>query len=130
VGEVAVVHGAAERAVGVSVSAEPIEISLAHAVPLALAVTEALTNAFKHAFPDGVGGQISVNARSDAAALEITVRDNGRGFVANRDQAPPPVSLGSKLIETFAGQIGASTSYVQDGGTVFRMVVPRVVSAE
>jgi two-component sensor histidine kinase len=130
VGEVAIAHGAAERAVGVSVSAEPIEISLAHAVPLALAVTEALTNAFKHAFPDGVGGQISVNARSDAAALEITVRDNGRGFVANRDQAPPPVSLGSKLIETFAGQIGASTSYVQDGGTVFRMVVPRVVSAE
>jgi two-component sensor histidine kinase len=130
VSEVAIAHGAAERAVALSVSAEPIEMPLEQAVPLALAVTEALTNAFKHAFPEGAGGQISVNARSTGAFLEVTVRDNGQGFAANRDAAPRQPSLGAKLIETFAGQIGASTSYAHDGGTVFRMLVPQAIPAE
>jgi two-component sensor histidine kinase len=129
VGEVAIAYGAAERAIAISVSADPVEVPIDQAVPLALAVTEALTNAFQHAFPDGASGQSSVQARSVGASLEVTVRDNGQGFVANRDEAPGPASLGARLIETFAAQIGASTSYAHEEGTLFRMVVPRAVPA-
>jgi two-component sensor histidine kinase len=130
VSEVAIAHGAAEQVIGLSVIADAVEVPLEQAVPLALAVTEAITNAFKHAFPDGAGGQIAVGARINGDFLEVTVRDNGRGFAANVDTAPRRGSLGSKLIETFAGQIGASTSYSHEDGTVFRMTVPRAVPAE
>jgi two-component sensor histidine kinase len=127
--EVAFAHGAAERAVSVVVEADPVEVPLSQAVPMALTVTEALTNAFKHAFPDGSGGQITVTARVCDNRIEITVRDTGRGFPANVDAAPRQSSMGSRLIETFAAQIGATTSYEQDRGTVFRMIVPRATEA-
>jgi two-component sensor histidine kinase len=123
--EVAFAHGAAERAISVVVEADPVEVPLSQAVPMALTVTEALTNAFKHAFPDGSGGRITVGARLCDDHMEITVRDTGRGLPANLDAAPRKGSMGSRLIETFAAQIGATTSYEQDRGTVFRMLVPR-----
>lgn len=129
VAQVAIAHGAAERAISVTVDAERIEVPLQQAVPLALTVTEAIINAFKHAFAENAGGQINVTAQSEGAAIIVIVRDNGQGFVANADAAPRPASLGSKLIETFAGQIGAETSYETSGGTVFRMVVPRTATA-
>jgi signal transduction histidine kinase len=67
----------------------------------------------------------AVSAHTEEALLQVVVRDNGRGFAANPDAAPRRGSLGSRVIETFAGQIGATTSYTHEGGTVFRMTVPK-----
>jgi two-component sensor histidine kinase len=61
--EVAAAHGSQQRNVDVTVDAEPIEVPLNRAVPLGLAVTEALSNAFKHAFGEGNGGRIRVSGR-------------------------------------------------------------------
>src|SRR5690606_35016439 len=51
------------------------------AVPLGLLVTEAITNAYKHAFVDRTHGTIHVQVeRESQEKLLLRIRDNGAGF--------------------------------------------------
>jgi serine/threonine-protein kinase RsbW len=47
---------------------------------LALAVSEACANAYRHAYARTAVGRVDLNAQIDAAGLRITVRDYGRSF--------------------------------------------------
>src|SRR3712207_6822802 len=51
--ELSATYGASARGIAVDLDAEPIEIDLDRGPPLALAITEAIINAFKHAFEPG-----------------------------------------------------------------------------
>jgi two-component sensor histidine kinase len=57
-------------------------------VPCAIFLAEGLTNAIKHAFPDGRLGVIRVVLRSDGDGAELSVEDDGVGF------AGEPAELG------------------------------------
>ncbi len=124
VGEVASAYGASERGIAVSTEADPIEVALDNAVPLAFTVTEAISNAFRHAFPEGEGGRIDVSARSRVDGFKVTVRDSGGGRPAILPVPERGTSMGSRLIQTFAAQIDGTVSYENDNGTVFRIRVP------
>jgi two-component sensor histidine kinase len=94
------------------------------AVPLTLFTVEALTNAFKHAFPVGGGGgtiRITLKPTSDAK-LKLEISDDGTG----RDHEAEPVGIGSRLIQAFAQQVnGQVTSARREGsGTVVTLVFP------
>ncbi|HZH53397.1 MAG TPA: histidine kinase dimerization/phosphoacceptor domain -containing protein [Microvirga sp.] len=119
--ELSATYGALARGIAVDLDAEPIAIDLDRAAPLALTVTEAVSNAFKHAFGPGEGGRIQVTARRIQDRLELTVRDTGRGIGNIRETDS---SLGMKLIRAFAGQLGGQFSFETDGGTVFRLSIP------
>ncbi len=119
--EISATYGAAARGITVDLDADPISIDLERAAPLALAITEALTNAFKHAFEDGKGGYIHVSARHLENQIEIVVRDTGKG-VSNVTESDS--SLGVKLIRAFATQLGGHFSLESDRGTVFRLLIP------
>jgi two-component sensor histidine kinase len=71
--ELSATYGASSRRIAIELDAEPILIDLERAAPLALAVTEAITNALKHAFEPGQGGRIAVTARRTGDGIEITV---------------------------------------------------------
>lgn len=101
------------------------------AIPLALIVTEAASNAFDHAFPDGTG-KVSVRLfeavedvpRQSVHLLEIV--DNGCGFP---DGVIPSIekSLGLTLIDNLATQLKASWSYTPNPGgqgLCFRLSFP------
>lgn len=86
------------------------------AVPIALFVAEALTNTYKHAFPPGSNGVISLNLGPAAnGSLRLTIADNGTGF----DNITEAGGLGSRLIDLLAQQINgiATTSSVPGQGT-------------
>lgn len=119
--QVSATYGASARGIAVDLDAEPISIGLERAAPLALAVTEALTNAFKHAFDPGRGGSIHVCARRLGDQIEIIVRDTGKGVPSVLDDRS---SLGLKLIRAFAAQLGGRFSFENDRGTVFRLLIP------
>jgi two-component sensor histidine kinase len=94
------------------------------AVPLALFAVEALTNIFKHAFPNAPDDRIiRVTLSGDEGGmLHLAVTDNGIGYPA----ADEPRSVGSRLIRTFAQQLGG-TIIVQSGagkGTAVELVFP------
>jgi two-component sensor histidine kinase len=93
-------------------------------VPLGLIVGEALTNSFKHAFPDGRNGQIRIrlHVRRDGL-MQLQVEDDGVGMPVDRQRG----SLGLGLIEKFAQQVKgeATCGSRSDGiGTLVTVVFP------
>jgi two-component sensor histidine kinase len=110
---------APSRRVSVEIDIPEFMISTDRAVPIALLVTEAMTNALKHAFPDGRRGRIQVAfARDGAHSGTLTVADDGIGIPA---KARETSGIGLKLIEAFARQIGGELTYSGPPGTVVRV---------
>ena len=82
----------------------PCTVDVAVATPLALLVCELVTNAYKHAFPNG-GGTIKVSLSPTEDGLCLTVSDNGQGF-DRREALDKPGSQGMQIIEDLTDQIG------------------------
>jgi PAS domain S-box-containing protein len=98
----------------------PVRIATDRAISLSLAVNELVTNAFKHAFPDGAGGKVEVSlARDHEGRIAVTVADDGIG--RGTSAASPPfdrptnAGLGSKLVRSLAQQIEATLSHDDTG---------------
>ncbi|WP_142849135.1 sensor histidine kinase [Telmatospirillum sp. J64-1] len=97
--------------------AEPAQVPLDRAVPLGLIVNELLSNAAKHAFPDGRSGTITLSlARKEDGTTAITVADDGIGRSADKAAAPSARSLGKQLIAGLAGQANARVSFDDSEG--------------
>lgn len=84
------------------VECDELALSPDQAAPMALFVTEAVTNAFKHAFTDRDSGRIVVRLTCDEdGECEIAVGDDGTGL--------SPLArggTGSSLMDAFAQQLG------------------------
>lgn len=99
------------------------ELPMELAAPLGLIVNEALTNAFKHAGGRAEPLRIELRLGSEPEALALEIADDGNG--ALDAPAAHAGSLGIKLIEGLAGQLGGGASYSREGGrTVFRLRFP------
>ena len=85
--------------------------------PIAIAVSEAITNAIVHAYRDSEPGDVRVVACNEPDRLVVVVRDYGDGMMPRHDS--PGLGLGLPLITTMATdlQIEAATG----GGTLLRM---------
>jgi two-component sensor histidine kinase len=83
-----------------------------------LILNELISNALKHAFPDGNGGQIKVALRSGPeGTCSLCVEDNGAGIPSELDVAKHK-SLGLRLVRTLAKQLRGTFDLVQlDQGT-------------
>jgi two-component sensor histidine kinase len=93
------------------------------AIILSLFAVEAMTNAFKHAFPDDRGGRVRVVLKEvGSCKLRLSIEDNGVGY----REAGSPSSIGSRLIRTFGQQIGGKAEIRSpDGkGTIVEIVFP------
>lgn len=123
VSDLASSHGAIKRNIRWGIDADRILVDLDTATPLGLILTEAVSNAFKHAFPNETPGEIVVTAKARPDSFAVTVSDNGQGLPP--DAASRPGSIGMELIHRLAQQIGAATTVRTDGGTVFEVTVPR-----
>jgi two-component sensor histidine kinase len=92
------------------------------AVALALFTVEALTNIFKHAFPDERRGVIQVDMTPEPdGKLKLAIADNGMGFADGTGK-----SVGSRLIKTFGLQLGGVSSVHSEPGkgTVVDLIFP------
>lgn len=85
------------------------------ALALGLLMNELVTNAVKHAFPDGAGGAILVRIQRSANGWEFAVKDNGAGF----SSVIP--GLGTNLIDQFVRQTGGEIFYEHGHGTCVRL---------
>ena len=93
------------------------------AVALALFTVEALTNIFKHAFPEERQGVIRVGMQpTPGGKLRLSISDDGLGFAMNGTGR----SVGSRLIKTFGLQLGGVSSVHSEPGkgTVVDLVFP------
>jgi serine/threonine-protein kinase RsbW len=84
---------------------------------IALAVTEACTNAVVHAYPNGAAGTITITASHVDGGLSVTVRDRGRGMSARVDT--PGLGVGLPVIAAIAQSVEIGSP--DGGGTEMRM---------
>jgi PAS domain S-box-containing protein len=96
----------------------PVRLVIDKAIPLALIINELLTNAMKHAFPDGRPGEIRISLQEDGhdPAYELVVADNGAGLPSGFD-AGSQKSLGLQLVAMLAKQLNGSLAFASSGGT-------------
>ena len=94
------------------------------AVPLGLLVTEAITNAYKHAFNERDGGHINVQVtRESPATLLLRIRDDGAGFDIAAS-AQDTSGLGRSLIEAFVRQLRGELEVRSEAGTIVEVRFP------
>jgi len=95
------------------------------AISLALIVNELVTNAVKHAFPNGHEGHIFVRlVRQDANTALVSVRDDGIGLPPDFDLSMSK-GLGMRIVAVLAKQLGADISRPsQVEGNEFVVSVP------
>lgn len=86
--QVAQAWSPADARIEVSVEADDISVALDTAIPCGLIVNELLTNAFKHAFPSGARGTISVRATRAGSRIELEVEDDGAGMPVQPGNSP------------------------------------------
>ena len=83
----------------------PVMVMTDHAVPLGLIANELVTNAFKYAYPGGVGEVRLSVTRVDPGHLRLQVRDRGAGLPPGFDPAKSK-SMGMTVIAGLGRQLG------------------------
>ncbi len=120
------------RRIRLEIEAPEIVMSTDQAVPMALVVTEAVSNAIKYAFPGGRSGVVSVRLAEEVAGIAtLVIEDDGVGIPAGRAETESGVrdGIGIQLIRGFARQLGATLDVVEGGaasggGTRYTLMVP------
>jgi two-component sensor histidine kinase len=93
---------------------DPIQLDFDTSIPLGLIINELVTNAYKHAFPNGVGN-IWVSFKKEASSYILVIKDNGIGLPENFKEKMDN-SLGMELIHLLSNQINAQIEIKQQRG--------------
>jgi len=109
----------ADSRIRMNLEIDELRVDVETAVPLGLIVNELLTNAVKHAFPDGEG-TVTVSLRRRNSRVILEVSDDGKGFPEDIDWESSP-SLGLQLVRSLTEQIDGEVEMISDGGTTFRI---------
>jgi PAS domain S-box-containing protein len=99
------------RPVELSLTLEPIHVSLQHAIPFGLLTNELISNSLKHGFPNGRLGEIAISLHGlqGSTLCRLQLSDTGVGlpedFESRREK-----SLGLNLVQDLASQLGGKLS--------------------
>ncbi len=106
------------RRIGLTVSADRVPMSIDRAVPLGLIVNELVTNALKHAFPDGGEGRVTVAFEVDRNRYVLSVSDDGRGLPPDSENG-----LGLGLIRGLVAQLDGALEFVPSPGVCVKVTI-------
>ena len=109
--------GRGDIALALDLAAIPVRADRSAA--LALLFNETITNALKHAFPEGRAGRLAIRLAREGDRVVASVEDDGVGLEATESEASGGGSFGSELIETLSRQLDAerTTNAVEPSGT-------------
>jgi two-component sensor histidine kinase len=96
---------------------DPILIDRDHATPLALLLSELVTNALKYAFPENVRGRITISLKKTGTGGRgrLIVSDDGIGLPQELHDG----SMGMRLIAGIVAQLNGTYAFSSDNGTHF-----------
>jgi two-component sensor histidine kinase len=119
-----IAHAHRRMNVDIRFAGESITLSLDQAIPAGLIMNEALSNAYKHAFPGDEEGTITVHLGTGLGThAEITVSDTGPGLPDGFDPETVP-SLGFHLILALTEQLNGTLTIDGKPGTTIRVKFP------
>jgi two-component system, sensor histidine kinase PdtaS len=114
------------RPVCITSRAASCALPVAQAIPLGLIVNELVTNAVKHAFPDGRSGTIRVNLdKREPNELVLTVEDDGIGLQGQHLSVGSGQTIIGHLIDQLGGRVERKSS---NRGASFNMTFPAMPS--
>ncbi|MEO8322067.1 MAG: sensor histidine kinase [Bradyrhizobium sp.] len=113
------IQGATGGGVTISCDSQPLILDLDVVTALGIVFTELVANSYEHAFPQGKG-KILVQVYGDVETATITVSDDGEGFKAMPDRERHGLGLVRRLVQ----QVGGTSTFVSDRGTVWTIKVP------
>jgi len=117
VGNLCTSFGSSHGKIQLTVEAVSLPLNLETAIPCGLLINELVTNAYKHAFPDGRFGEVKVQISEDKnQQLHLLIADNGIGIPATVDWQNS-TSLGLKLVQILAKQLRAKLELTSNCGT-------------
>lgn len=114
----------AGRNIRISVESSGVQLPVDTAIPCGLIVNELITNAVKHAFPDGRDGEIKVRFGRTGNGWRLSVIDDGVGMSSVDRKA----GLGTGLIESFVAQAGGTLTVTGERGTAAHLDLPPSVA--
>ncbi|MFZ2055195.1 MAG: sensor histidine kinase, partial [Candidatus Aminicenantales bacterium] len=89
------------------------------AIPCGLIVNELISNALKHAFPEGRSGYLDLDLHKVTGdGYVLRVKDDGVGFPENLDFRKTE-TLGMQIVSTLVRQIDGSIDLARELGTEF-----------
>ncbi len=97
-----------------------VEVRTDQAIPLALLITEAVTNCLRHAFPQGRRGRIEVRLEREGPRARLLITDDGIGIDESRQvlsEGGTAPGVGLQLIEMLAKQAGGQLTIEGPPGT-------------
>ena len=117
-GDILASHGSPGIPISLKTDLEPVTMGVDLAIPCGLILNELVSNAFKHGFPQGMGGEIHLTLRGDSMGrYTLCVQDSGVGIPVGVD-VDTSQSLGLKLVRLLTQQIHGSFEVVKsDPGT-------------
>lgn len=112
-------------AVGYKLGIGDIKLGADQAIPCALIINEAVSNALKYAFPKKKGGTIEISLKSGGSdSFELVVKDNGVGF-ADTLNINTANSLGLRLMNTLVEEMGGYLNISDEKGIKVRVQFPK-----
>ena len=114
-------HAQGEQAANVRMEfdIDPVLSEPERAVPLALLITEVVTNALKQGWSGGETGLLAISLkRSGEEALVMTITDDG-----STTESASAESLGGRLIHAFAKQLGGTVQIASGSGSGFHLTL-------
>ena len=106
------------RDIQIPVECGDLRLGIDELIPCGLIVNELVTNALKHAFPDGRKGVITITLVEEGPGLLLTLSDDGvglpEGLVIEKAE-----SLGLVLVTSLVQQLGGTLKIDRNGGTAF-----------
>jgi len=121
-GHLARAYDVRRLAVELRVEVDDVQLDMNRAVSCGLIINELVSNALKHAFPDGRTGCVRVGLDLvDEARCRLTVADDGVGIGPDFsvDEAD---SLGLQLVHDLTHQLHGTLEWNRAGGTAFRIL--------
>jgi two-component sensor histidine kinase/CHASE3 domain sensor protein len=102
----------------------PLVIKARDATTIGILLGELVTNAVKHAFPEGSGGTIYTRFFEDGAIPTLVIEDDGAGMAPEKSEG----GLGSLIIKQLARQFGGVPVVTarQGGGTCITLALPEL----
>jgi two-component sensor histidine kinase len=119
------IYGVDSGRVRCAVNVPSVAVDMDRAIPLSLLIAEALTNALKHAFPNGRRGTVTIAAEPVGDRSCVSIRDDGVGLrEADRQTGRHLASLGMRLMQGLAEQLDAELELRGEDGTELRLSLP------
>jgi PAS domain S-box-containing protein len=104
-----------------NMEAEEVFLNINTAIPCGLIVNELISNALKHAFPDGQVGEVRIELhRILGDGYVLRVKDNGRGLPEELDFHKTE-TLGLQIVSTLVSQIDGRIELDRREGTAFTL---------